>query len=227
MRTPIASGDRFGRWVVLSYAGKDKSRASQYLCHCDCGTERIVTVTRLNNGTSRSCSCLGLEKAHAAIFRHGHARNDKRSSEYTAWDSMVRRCTNTRNSRFGDYGGRGITVCERWLKFENFLADMGERPPGLTLDRRNNDGNYEPGNCRWATRKQQQVNRRQGKSASGIRGVVRHRRKWVAQIGERRLGSFNDIEQARRVRQAAETELLTDLACRTNAQSCADVDKCK
>ena len=228
MQTPIANGDRFGRWVILGYAGKAKSRASRYLCRCDCGTERIVTVTLLNNGSSRSCSCLGLEKAHAACLRHGHAGTGTKTCEYNAWSAMLQRCQNPRNPRFGDYGGRGIVVCARWDQFENFLLDMGACPPGLTLDRRDNDGNYEPENCRWATRSQQQLNQRpRAGSASGTRGVRPHRKRWVAQIGERRLGSFSDIEQARRARQEAETELLADLSCRSTAQTCAAVDKCQ
>ena len=114
---------------------------------------------------------------------------------------MIERTSNPRNKAYKDYGGRGITVCERWLKFENFFADMGARPPGLTLDRRNNDGNYEPGNCRWATRHEQVVNRRMFKTnKSGVRGVRRHGRGWSARITwngkQRHLGTFDDVGSA-------------------------------
>jgi hypothetical protein len=92
--------------------------------------------------------------------RHGCARNGKRTTEYNCWLGMKDRCFNPNRKFYLNYGGRGITVCNRWMKFENFLEDMGERPPGLTLDRVNNNRNYEPNNCRWATRKQQSANRR-------------------------------------------------------------------
>ena len=92
--------------------------------------------------------------------RHGHNRIGKRTGTYLSWDTMIQRCSNPKNTNFPNYGGRGITVCERWRSFENFLADMGERPTGLTIERNNTNGNYEPGNCSWVTRKQQLNNQR-------------------------------------------------------------------
>lgn len=92
--------------------------------------------------------------------KHGHAVGGKVSGEYRAWQNMKERCLRTTNVRYKDYGGRGITVCSRWMKFENFLADMGLRPSGLTLERKDNDGNYEPSNCMWATLSAQMKNRR-------------------------------------------------------------------
>lgn len=100
-------------------------------------------------------------EANGVLVTHGHgSAKNGRTPTYNTWMNMIQRCTNANAPGYKHYGGRGITVCERWLKFENFLADMGERPEGLTLDRIDNDGNYEPGNCRWATCEQQNANRR-------------------------------------------------------------------
>jgi hypothetical protein len=99
-------------------------------------------------------------------MKHGHTRNGKPTSEYTAWYSMIQRCENPNHKKYYLYGNRRITVCKRWHKFENFLKDMGLKPSGLTLERRNNNGNYEPGNCYWATHKEQRNNRRPQKPIS-------------------------------------------------------------
>ena len=103
-------------------------------------------------------------------MKHGHAKNGSKTPTYIAWQDMLRRCNATSYKRYADYGGRGIAVVGRWYKFENFLTDMGERPAGMTLERKDNDGNYGPDNCVWATRSDQQRNRRSNKLADTPRG---------------------------------------------------------
>ncbi len=153
----LNAGDRFGILSVIEMIG---GRDKKYLCRCDCGTIKSVLGSALRNGDARSCGC-GIRRALSARFtRHGHAGKIK-TPTYSSWKSMHDRCKKPHHKAYADYGGRGITICERWQKFENFLADMGERPNGTSLDRfPNNDGNYEPGNCRWADKYQQANNRR-------------------------------------------------------------------
>ena len=128
---------------------------------------------------------------------HGHASDDNRSPVYSAWANMVQRCTNPKSPRWKDWGGRGITICKRWLIFENFLRDMGERPKGMSLDRDDNDGNYGPKNCKWSTSKEQAAHRRSKgfskNNTSGTRYVYWHKtsKRWfVAKHTKGRLKSF-------------------------------------
>lgn len=125
---------------------------SKLVCRCDCGNLRTVSTGHFNTGSIKSCGC--------HVVRHGYGASGNRSREYICYHNMMARCCNPDNKRFKDYGGKGITVCERWLEgFINFIDDMGECPEGMTIDRRDNRLSYTPENCRWATRSQNQINR--------------------------------------------------------------------
>lgn len=150
-------GRRFGKWLavsLVSHTGKAK-----WNCVCDCGQTGQVLANSLLRGRSLSCRYCVNYKSMRTI--HGHtSRNAKPTPTYISWDCMIQRCTNTNNVAYFNYGGRGITVCEEWLKFENFLKDMGERPLGKTLDRLDNDLGYYPDNCKWSTKSEQELNKR-------------------------------------------------------------------
>lgn len=152
------TGMRFGRLVAVRETGQRKPGAGTiWRCLCDCGSLACIGVHPLRSGNTRSCGCLKRDATSARARVHGMSS----SAEHAIWRVMKDRCLNARNARFESYGGRGITVCKRWRdSFQNFFNDMGPRPKGKSLDRINNDGNYEPGNCRWATATQQNQNRR-------------------------------------------------------------------
>lgn len=157
------TGRTYHRWTVLgrsgSYIWKGIS-APTWRVRCTCGTEKVVTGGNLRSGQTKSCGCLAREVVTRQSTKHGMYG----TPEYKVWSSMIQRCTNPRARGFENYGARGIRVCSEWseaMGFQSFIASMGKRPtPHHSLDRKNNEGNYEPSNCRWATRVQQAMNKR-------------------------------------------------------------------
>lgn len=150
----------FGRLIVIRGAGTRNGRRL-WRCRCECGTIKNYIGTNLRCGHTTSCGCYQIERARKSATTHGVGATHKRTKEYRAWSNAKDRCTNSRHRYYKDYGGRGISMCKRWLNsFPAFLADMGNAPKGLSLDREDNSRGYEPGNCRWATSSQQASNRR-------------------------------------------------------------------
>lgn len=151
--TGVAAGKEFGRLKVLRFAYRHaSSRQAVWECVCACGKSCLVRQCNLTSGVVTSCGC--------SRRTHGHTKGGKQTTTYRVWANMILRCTNKRVKDFERYGGRGIRVCHRWRTFANFLADMGERPGKLTLERVNNEGDYCPENCKWATTHEQAVNKR-------------------------------------------------------------------
>lgn len=149
------TGQRFGRLVAVKFLdtiAQAKGRAARWVCRCDCGKDVVALGLSLRRGNTSSCGCLAQEATSVRNFKHGDAARGKKAVEYTAWRNMLARCYDTKHDKFALYGGRGVTVCQRWRdSYRNFLADMGRRPEDCTsIDRRDGDGHYEPGNCRWA-----------------------------------------------------------------------------
>jgi hypothetical protein len=158
MRPIDLTGRRFGKLTVLEFSHRVK-QYKHWKVRCDCGRETTMRGTSLTSENSTSCGCVHTGNKRAQ--RHGHTGQGLTSPTYESWKAMKARCYNPTNDSWEYYGGRGITVCSRWMEnFENFLEDMGERPAGTTLDRKDNNWHYEPGNCQWSTPFQQRHNSR-------------------------------------------------------------------
>lgn len=198
------TGQRFGRLTVLHRDDARREKNAHWICRCDCGAIRSVQRGALRDGLTKSCGC------HRAATRstHGQTRHQVYAPEYRSWRSMRQRCMNPNAASYRYYGGRGITICERWLwSYENFLADMGPRPsPKHTLDRIENDGNYEPGNCRWATAEEQSANRRVTSAVTAF-GETAPLTSWARAAGININTLRNRLEDGWRAEDALTTEV--------------------
>lgn len=199
-------GKKFGRLAVICFAKNSPLGQAMWACLCDCGNKRIVASSNLQNGHTKSCGCYRNER-NTKHGQHG-------SIEYKTWQGMIDRCTNPNATSYSNYGGRGITVCDRWRDFRSFLADMGSRgSKKLTIERIDNNKGYEPKNCYWASRTAQRRNSRLDKrNRTGFRGVFWHKqiKKYWAYIGVDRklitLGFFIKLQEAVEARKKGELE---------------------
>lgn len=203
MKIKNLKGQSFGRLTVIEEAGRDKWKQVLWRCLCVCGKTTIVVGGNLRSGTTKSCGCFNKDQ----LTTHGMYG----SSTHSAWESMKARCGNPNNANYKNYGGRGIKVCEKWHKFESFFEDMGKKPNGLTLERRDNEQGYSKENCKWATYIEQSRNTRiRCTNKTGIKGVSwdKQRQRYQAKIcvnyKQILIGRFTNLEAAKAARQQAE-----------------------
>lgn len=176
------TGQRFDRLVVIERADVNKGRKPAWTCLCDCGQTLETTGDSLKSGATRSCGCYRRETS-SELCKSRSKHDDTRSTEWYVWQGIRQRCQNSRSRDYSHYGERGIKVCDRWQSYESFLADMGRRPSSKhSLDRIDVDGDYEPSNCRWATQREQQNNRRNNRLIEW-QGETRTASEWARELG--------------------------------------------
>ncbi len=200
------TNQRFDRLIVISEAGRNAHRSVCWLCLCDCGNSKITTTSNLKKGNTKSCGCLQHEGRSKAAFRHGMSH----TPEHMAWMSMMERCDNPTHPSYEHYGAKGVTVCDRWRNsFEAFFADMGSRPPDKSsIDRHpDRDGNYEPGNCRWANSTEQNRNRRTSRFITW-HGETRSLAEWAEILGVSRCLISDRIERGWTIEEAMTIRIL-------------------
>ena len=173
------TGEVFGRLHVQHFFGmRSQPKRAVWCCRCSCGNSSLVLARSLRSGATHSCGCFGLEARAKANTLHGMSKTNL----HKRWRTMIARCRNPHNPEFMNYGGRGIEICDRWNKFVNFYADMGEPPPGMTLERKNTDGPYSPENCCWATPMEQCNNMRKNRLLT-YNGITQTCAQWARVLG--------------------------------------------
>jgi hypothetical protein len=176
------TGERFGKLIVQESAGVSKTGRFLWNCECDCGNTKTVSTDSLRSGKTKSCGCLRKEITTTRNSTHGQAKRNKTTREYNIWRGMIQRCNNPNSQAYKNYGGRGISVCSWWMIFDNFYEDVGKCPDGMTIDRKDNNGNYEPGNVRWATTKEQNNNYRRNIWIT-YQGKTKNLTQWAHSLG--------------------------------------------
>lgn len=191
-KKPDLVGQRFGRLLVEGYAGQNRQKNSVWECRCDCGGLTQTTTRCLRSGDSKSCGCLRKEKTSQLKASHGMSRKP----EYIAYRHMIDRCTNPNSKSFGNYGGRGILVCDRWLaSFSNFYEDMGDRPVNGSLERIDVNKGYEPNNCKWAQDWAEQARNKQRSLLFAHNGETRCATEWARHFGVAKTTAFSRLQR--------------------------------
>ena len=165
----IKTGDKFNFLTAIKFVELRRNSQQFWLFKCDCGKEKVISVGNVKMGATKSCGCLHKDMAKKTMKKTMTIHGRHGTKSYNSWQAMKDRCLNKNNPDYKNWGGRGIKVCDNWMKFENFYQDMGDRPVSKSLDRKDNDGNYCKSNCRWATPKQQASNRRKRKKVKKLK----------------------------------------------------------
>lgn len=190
----MKKGDRFSHLEAVSFLGRDHNGHRRWLFKCDCGTTKEISELHVTSGRTKSCGCFRKAVTTDRMTKHGSAKREKTTRTYKVWGGMVARCTIKSASGYEQYGGAGVTVCDRWKTFENFLSDMGECPAGMSIERMDNAKGYEPGNCKWASRTEQNNNRRSVRLIE-FRGETLSAAQWAKKLGVSKATMYERLEK--------------------------------